>query len=150
MATARARRWFETATPMPPWINRGSVRSAIWVRVAFPIVLLQCWPDCLPAWKQSCPHRQRRVTYPAGPNVTSGRSAVSEQPAPQRRCRQLVLKTWCCEGNESVSAMGQVHSVEVDATVFGGNPVDVCTGSCHASTVRKRGDDARELAAACS
>src|SRR5580704_10023409 len=149
MATARARRWFETATPIPPWINRGSAGSAIWVRVAIPIVLLLCRPGCLPAWKQSCPRRQRRVTSARDRMSHLGQSAVSEQPAAQRRRRQLVLKSRCCEGNESMSAMGQVHSVEVDATVFSDNPMHVCTRSCHASTVRKRGDDPRELAAAC-
>src|ERR1039457_7589457 len=40
MATARARRWLETATPMPPWINSGSVASAPRVRVALLTVLL--------------------------------------------------------------------------------------------------------------
>src|ERR1022692_4573598 len=52
MATARARRWLETATPMPPWINSGSVASAPWVRVALLTVLLGVLPRCLPVARQ--------------------------------------------------------------------------------------------------
>ena len=55
------------------------------------------------------------------------------------RLGQLVPKVWCSEGNQGTSALGQVHSVQVDAAVHGHHPVCVRAGGDHASAGGERG-----------